>query len=221
MKKTSVLIVDQNRLFAEALSVIVASDAAFTIAGSDESGVDALRSICSTKPGLVVAGQSLPDMNMAQVIREIRRVARSVGFLFIISESSPELLRLLGETERIGAVPASAGLGEFMEALRSVARGERYVSREVIENYSRAADDTVAADPLELLTPREREVLYWLAHGCANAEISAKMVLSEKTVKNHVSHILRKLAFTDRTKAAALAWREGLPLIPEEFFSLQ
>ena len=70
------------------------------------------------------------------------------------------------------------------------------------------------------LTPREREVLYWLALGFTNKEISKKMILSEKTIKNHVSHILKKLELTDRTKAAALAWREGLPQISEDFYSL-
>ena len=60
------------------------------------------------------------------------------------------------------------------------------------------------------LTSREREVLYWLSQGFSNAEIAVKMVLSEKTVKNHVSHVLRKLELNDRTQAAVLAWKMGL-----------
>lgn len=221
MRKIRVLIVDQNRLFVEALGSVIAAEQDFVVAGTDIDGISAARGIADSRPDIVVAGQALPDMNMAQIIRELRRLARSVGFLFIISESSPELLRLLGETQRIGAVPASAGLDEFVAALRSVARGERYVSQKVIDDYSPSTEASLAADPLGELTPREREVLYWLARGLANAEISAKMVLSEKTVKNHVSHILKKLELSDRTKAAALAWREGLPLIPEEFFAPQ
>jgi DNA-binding NarL/FixJ family response regulator len=63
---------------------------------------------------------------------------------------------------------------------------------------------------MQLLTQREKEVLFWLSQGFNNFEISAKMVLSEKTVKNHVSHLLRKLNLNDRTQAAVLAWRMGL-----------
>ena len=81
-------------------------------------------------------------------------------------------------------------------------------------------DDEFYDDPLNEITPREREVLYWLSHGLTNKEIAQRMILSEKTVKNHVSHLLKKLDLTDRTKAAALAWKEGLPQIAEEFFSL-
>lgn len=60
------------------------------------------------------------------------------------------------------------------------------------------------------LTQREKEVLYWLSQGFSNAEISTKMVLSEKTVKNHVSHLLKKLNLNDRTQAAVMVWRMGL-----------
>ena len=220
MDKISILIIDQNRLFVEALSSVLAAEPDFVVTGTDVTGVGAARGLEQTRPDLVVAGQALPDMNMAQVVRELRRISKGIGFLFIISGSSPELLRLLGETLRIGVVPSASGLPEFKEALRSVARGERYVSQKVIDEYSAKTEASLAADPLEVLTQRERETLYWLAHGLNNAEVSAKMVLSEKTVKNHVSHILKKLALADRTKAAALAWREGLPLVPEEFFSL-
>jgi DNA-binding NarL/FixJ family response regulator len=65
-------------------------------------------------------------------------------------------------------------------------------------------------DVMQLLTQREKEVLFWLSQGFNNMEISAKMVLSEKTVKNHVSHLLKKLNLSDRTQAAVLAWRMGL-----------
>ena len=58
-----------------------------------------------------------------------------------------------------------------------------------------------------------------MANGLTNKEISKTMFLSEKTVKNHVSHILKKLGLQDRTKAAVLAWKEGLPMMPEEYYS--
>lgn len=219
MKKFRVLIADKSRLFAEALKSIVDREDDFVVALDAETGIEAVHAAEQSTPDIVIAGQLLPDMNMAQVIREMRRMSKATAFLFIVCQPSPELLRLLGETERIGAVPQRAGVEEFLTALRSVSRGERYVSKLILDEYNTAQIDTVSPDPLEGLTPREREVLYWIANGCSNSDISAKMVLSEKTVKNHVSHILAKLGAPDRTKAAAVAWKEGLPLIPEEFFT--
>ena len=64
-------------------------------------------------------------------------------------------------------------------------------------------------DLLGELTPREKEILYWLAQGLSNSEVAARMVLSEKTVKNHVSHMLKKLDIRDRTQAAIMAWKIG------------
>ena len=115
---------------------------------------------------------------------------------------------------------SSSDIEELVSALRSLARGERYVSKKVLAAAGGRSGAERLSDPLGEITPREREVLYWLALGLTNKEISKKMILSEKTIKNHVSHILKKLELTDRTKAAALAWREGLPQISEDFYSL-
>ncbi len=72
------------------------------------------------------------------------------------------------------------------------------------------SSDEYQFDMIADLTPKETEVLYWLSQGMKNNEIATKMVLSEKTVKNHVSHILKKLDLQDRTQAAVMAWRIGL-----------
>ena len=102
----------------------------------------------------------------------------------------------------------------------SLLRGERYISRSVLNAPQHQEEREKRRDLLADITQREREVLYWIAKGLKNREISKKMILSEKTVKNHVSHILKKLETEDRTKAAAIAWEEGLPLVEEEFFSI-
>ena len=116
---------------------------------------------------------------------------------------------------------SSSDIDELVSALRSLARGERYVSKKVLAAAGGRSGAERLSDPLGEITPREREVLYWLALGLTNKEISKKMILSRKNdKKNHVSHILKKLELTDRTKAAALAWREGLPQISEDFYSL-
>ncbi|MBQ9881123.1 MAG: response regulator transcription factor, partial [Synergistes sp.] len=93
-------------------------------------------------------------------------------------------------------------------------------SRNVLNPLPHQEERQMRRDLLADITPREREVLYWMAKGLKNREISQKLILSEKTVKNHVSHILKKLETEDRTKAAAIAWEEGLPLVEEEFFSI-
>ncbi|MCE5201930.1 MAG: response regulator transcription factor [Synergistaceae bacterium] len=221
MKRNRIILAEANHLFADFLKMTIERETDSEVIFSAGNGIDAVKNAYKLRPNVLIAGQILPDMNMMQVIREVRREMKYLCFLFIIKETSAELLSLLGEMDRIGVVSESSDAAEFLAALYSVSRGERYISQNVLDDLSKGSPQTeVHSDPLKDITPREREVLYWLSHGLTNQEIASVMILSDKTVKNHVSHILKKLDLADRTKAAALAWKEGLPYIPEEFFSL-
>ena len=220
MKKIKLVLADGNRLFVEALQQILEKEMDAAVVSGASCGVDALRSCIDFQPDIAVVGEVLPDLSMVEAAKEIRRSVRNIRFVFIIRDGSADMLSLLAGMDSVGAVSQNCDISEFLTALRSVARGERYISAGVIEHLrSVSSDDCNGDDPLNEITHREREVLYWVSHGLSNKEISERMYLSEKTIKNHVSNILRKLDLDDRTKAAAFAWKEGLPLLPEDFFS--
>lgn len=220
MKKIRIVLADGNNLFVDALKMILEKDSDIDILSGSNSGVEALRSCMDLQPDLAVIGEVLPDLTMFEVTKEIKRSVKGIKFLFIIRDGSADILSLLSSMDTVGAVRQSCSISEFMTALRQVIKGERYISSEVIQYLKNPfADDVINDDLLNDITQREREVLYWISHGLTNKEISDKIFLSEKTVKNHVSHILKKLDLSDRTKAAAFAWQEGLPRLPEDFFS--
>ncbi|MDD4159884.1 MAG: response regulator transcription factor [Synergistaceae bacterium] len=220
MKKIKIVIADGSNLFVDALKIILEKDPEIALMSGASSGVEALRNCINLQPDLVVIGEVLPDLTIVETAREIRRSVRGIKFLFMIKDGSSDMLSLLGTMDSVGAVRQSCDIPEFLTALHSVMKGERYISAEVIEHLKNPFfKERDGNDPLEHITQREREILYWIAHGMTNQEISEKMFLSEKTIKNHVSHILKKLDLRDRTKAAAFAWKEGLPLIPEDFFT--
>lgn len=222
MKKIKIVLADGSNLFVDALKLILEKEPEFVLLSGASSGVDALRNCMDLQPDVAVIGEILPDLTIVEAAKEIRRSVRGIRFLFLIRDGSADILSLLSSMDSVGAVRQSCDIQEFLTALRSVIRGERFISPEMIEYLKNPFSDdpvTYDHDPLEYITQREREVLYWVAHGLTNKEISERIFLSEKTVKNHVSHILKKLDLRDRTKAAAFAWREGLPLIPEDFFT--
>jgi DNA-binding NarL/FixJ family response regulator len=111
----------------------------------------------------------------------------------------------------------ASGKMELMSAIRSASRGQAYVDPKVagklLSSFYKRKEEN---DQLEDLTPREKEILYWLSQGLSNTEISRRMVLSEKTVKNHVSHVLKKLDLRDRTQAAIMAWKVGFAQLNPE-----
>ena len=220
MKKIKIVLADGSNLFVDALKLILEKEPEIVLMSGASSGVDALRNCIDLQPDIAVIGEILPDLTIVEAAKEIRRSVRGIRFLFLIRDGSADMLSLLSGMDSVGAVRQSCDIAEFLKALRSIIRGERYISSEVIEYLKNPfSDGPLSDDPLEYITQREREVLYWVSHGLTNKEISERIFLSEKTVKNHVSHILKKLDLSDRTKAAAFAWREGLPLIPEDFFT--
>jgi len=219
MKKNRVLIAGENILFIDALRALLEKEADFEEPVCAGSGVEAIKTAREFSPDIIVLDQQLPDINMLQIAREVRHSLKNPSFMLIIKEEAQELLTILSEIKNIGVVRNNTNVAELMTALRAVARGENYINAETISNLRLPPyEELRQKDPLSGITQREKEVLYWLANGSTNKEISSILVLSEKTVKNHVSHILKKLDLSDRTKAAALAWREGLPFMSEEFF---
>lgn len=220
MKKIKVVLADGNNLFVDALKQILEKELEVAVMTGTNSGVDALRSCLELQPDIALIGEVLPDLTMVETAKEIRRSVKNIRFLFMIRDGGSDILSLLSSMDSVGAVRQSCDISELLTALQSVMRGERYISSGVIEYLKTPFPNVVSCDdPLNGVTQREREVLYWVSQGLTNKEISERMFLSEKTIKNHVSSMLKKLDLTDRTKAAAFAWNQGLPLLPEDFFT--
>ena len=219
MKKIEIILADGDSLFSDALLAALSGADDFNISAVG-GGTAGLRDILARERGIAVIHRQMPDAETIHMLREIKRAKKETRALLIVKEPTGDLLALAGENPSIGVMSSNSTVAELILAIRTLARGERYISKKVFAAAGRARSGQRLSDPLGEITPREREVLYWLAAGLTNKEISKKMILSEKTIKNHVSHILKKLELTDRTKAAALAWREGLPLISEDFYSV-
>ena len=104
------------------------------------------------------------------------------------------------------------GLEELTQAVRKAARGEAvlhpHVAARLVQELHGASQETVLLS--KSLSEREREVLRLIAEGLSNAQIAARLVISERTVKSHVNNILSKLHVVDRTQAAIFAWRTGM-----------
>lgn len=219
MKKIEIILADADSLFTDTMRAALCGvdDFSVSTAGSGASG---LREVFERGQCIAVIHRQIPDAETIHMLREGKRGKKDVRALLIVKDPTGDLLSLAGENAGIGVMSSSSDIEELVSALRSLARGERYISKKVLASAGGRGGAERLNDPLGEITPREREVLYWLALGLTNKEISKKMILSEKTIKNHVSHILKKLELTDRTKAAALAWREGLPQISEDFYSI-
>jgi DNA-binding NarL/FixJ family response regulator len=211
MSKIRVALADDHRLFREGLRRLLELEGDIEIVGEAKDGAEAVDLILSTEPDIVLLDINMPKMDGGQVVKHLKSSNLRTKFVAITAYDDEEHLASLSAIGINGYILKSSSMPDLLSALRTVNSGESYVDPKVagklLSSFQKRKDEQ---DVMLLLTQREKEVLFWLSQGFNNAEISGKMVLSEKTVKNHVSHLLRKLGLNDRTQAAVLAWRMGL-----------
>jgi DNA-binding NarL/FixJ family response regulator len=211
MRKIRVVLADDYRLFRDSLRRLLELESDITVLGEAGDGLETLRIVREKTPDVLLIDVDIPRLDGIQVVKELACTARALEYVAIASADEEERLKALFSVGVRGYVLRSSGAPELMAALRTVARGEPYVDPRVTGSLLAGLRcSREERDLLEDLTPKEKEVLYWISQGMNNADIAGRMVLSEKTVKNHVSHILRKLELKDRTQAAVLAWKTGL-----------
>jgi DNA-binding NarL/FixJ family response regulator len=211
MKKIRIVVADDHRLFREGLRRLLELEGDLEIVGEAKDGAEAVELILATDPDIVLLDINMPRMDGGQVIRRLRGANIHTKFMAITAYDDEEHLANLSALGINGYILKSSSMPDLLSALRAVHNGESYVDPKVagklLSSFQKHKEEN---DVMQLLTQREKEVLFWLSQGFNNLEISNKMVLSEKTVKNHVSHLLKKLNLNDRTQAAVLAWRMGL-----------
>jgi DNA-binding NarL/FixJ family response regulator len=211
MSKIRVAIADDHRLFREGLRRLLELESDIEIVGEAKDGAEAVEMILSKEPDIVLLDINMPKMDGGQVVDRLKNENLRTKFVAITAYDDEEHLASLSAIGINGYILKSSSMPDLLSALRSVYNGESYVDPKVagklLSSFQKRKEEQ---DVMLLLTQREKEVLFWLSQGFNNAEISAKMVLSEKTVKNHVSHLLKKLGLNDRTQAAVLAWRMGI-----------
>ncbi len=212
MQKITLLVAERHRLVRDSLRHSLEHESDLKILGDASDGPELLR-VARQKPAdLLLFNAAMPNLDLKTVIAELNGACRAMRYLAITGEENEERLSSLVSLGIQGFILPDSNFFELLCAIRTVARGDRYVDPKLKNTFGDSVNPRRDEMTLLLeLTPKEKEVLYWVSQGFCNADIANMMVLSEKTVKNHISHLLKKLDVKDRTQAAVLAWKLGLP----------
>jgi two-component system response regulator DevR len=209
--KTRLMIVDDHEVVRMGLRAALEVEPDFTVVAEASNGKDAVEKARAHQPDIVLMDVRMDGMDGIQACREIRSELPATRVLMLTSFAEEETVVAALLAGASGYVLKNVARARLLEALRSVARGESLldskVTKGVLEKLVAAQRPAVDGDDL---TAREREVLILIAEGATNKEIAAKLVVSENTARNHVSHILSKLGFSRRSEAAAYAAKKGL-----------
>jgi NarL family two-component system response regulator LiaR len=208
----TVLVVDDHAVVREGVRAFLATQPDVVVVGAAASGEEALRVAAEQVPDVVLMDLVMPGMDGIETTRRLRQISPRTQVLVLTSYDQDEHIFPAIRAGAQSYLLKEIGGEELADALRKAARGEAVlhprVAARVIQELHGARQDQPNA--FTDLSERELEVLKLIANGLGNDEIAARLVISEKTVKSHVSNILNKLHVDDRTQAAVFAWREGV-----------
>lgn len=207
-----VLICDDQDVVREGLRAILKSCKEIEVVGLAGDGDEALQMIPSANPNVVLMDLKMPVMNGIQATHHIRTQYPEVRVLVLTTYDADQWVFDAIRSGAAGYLLKDTPRDGLIAAIKGTAEGKTHVDPNVAGKLFRQVSKTPAEDTTitASLSEREREVLSLLAHGLSNADIAARLYLSEGTVRNYVSAIFVKLGVSDRTQAAVLALRYGL-----------
>jgi DNA-binding NarL/FixJ family response regulator len=208
-----VLVADDQSMVRAGFRLLLRSEPDIEVVAEAENGLEAVEKTERFKPDVVLMDIRIPTLDGLEATRRILAVDANVRVLILTTFDLDEYIYEALRAGASGFVLKDDPPEQLLAAIRTVAAGEALLSpsvtRRVIAQFTKLPSAT-PPPVLEELTARELEVLRLLAQGLSNAEIGARLYISETTVKTHVTRVLQKLDLRDRAQAIVFAYRSGI-----------
>jgi DNA-binding NarL/FixJ family response regulator len=213
-----ILLADDQELMRMGFRMVIESQADLEIVGEAANGREALALAAKLSPDVVLMDVRMPELDGIEATRQIVKADEGIRVVILTTFDLDEYTYAALRAGASGFLLKDAPPAELLAAIRAVASGDAViapsVTRRLLSTLVQHLPDRVSESPshpdFARLTPREREVLIEVARSHSNAEIAARLVLSEATVKTHVGRILAKLSLRDRVQIVVFAYENGL-----------
>jgi NarL family two-component system response regulator LiaR len=206
-----VLVADDHAIVCKGIRALLATEPDIEVVGEAENGREAVTEAEKLQPDVILMDLVMPEMDGIEAICRITARQPEARILVLTSFAADDKVFPAIKAGALGYLLKDSSPEELVQAIHQVYRGESSlhptIARKVLQELSRPSERPPTPEPL---TEREVEVLRLVARGQSNQEIADQLVISEATVRTHVSNILSKLHLASRTQAALYALREGL-----------
>ena len=206
-----IMITDDHSMIREGLKNLLELDGDIKVICEAENGEDCLEKLKTVTPDVLLLDINMPKMNGLEVLKKLKDNKSKVKVLVLTVHNETEYLMKAVEIGINGYVLKDSESAELKKAIFAIADGENYIQPSLIPALnSKMIEKNEDEIKIDALTKRELEVLKEMAVGKFNRDIAKEMEISERTVKNHISNIFRKIDVSDRTQAAVFAIRNNI-----------
>lgn len=206
-----VMLVDDHKMLREGIKQLIEFDQDINVIAQASDGEECLTAVKDNDIDVCVLDINLPDVQGTKLLKEIHKINRNTKILMLTVHNEVEYLLEAMDNGANGYILKDSGSGELIKAIKSVYAGERYIQPNLIPMLNarllkREDDNDKAKD----ITRREKQILVNIALGRSNKDIAEEFDISERTVKNHITSLFKKIDVSDRTQAAVFAIRNNL-----------
>jgi DNA-binding NarL/FixJ family response regulator len=210
-----IVVADDHEVVRAGFAAILDTQPDFTVLGTAADGAEAVRTCQERSPDVVLMDIRMPGMDGIEATRQLMSASRAPRVLVLTTFDLDEYVYDALRAGASGFLLKDVTAERLFDAVRVIAAGDALlaptVTRRLIGEFARQRPRPAPAGPaFGALTPRETEVLRLIAGGLSNPEIAERLVVTEETVKTHVSRVLSKLGLRDRTQAVVAAYESGL-----------
>ncbi len=209
--KIKIMIADDHNLLREGLKQLLEFDGSMEIIAEASDGIECLEILNNVNPDILLLDINMPLKNGIEVLEELKVSKPDLKILILTVHGEVEYLIKAIDIGADGYIMKDSESSELKRAINEILSGEKYIQPSLIPMLNnKLANRDIDKDKLNSLTSRELEVLIQVANGMFNKEIATNLNISERTVKNHISNIFKKIDVSDRTQAAVFAIKNNL-----------
>ncbi len=214
MKRIRILIAEDHTLVRQGLTALLKSEPDFEVVGEASDGLEAITLVDKMIPDVVLMDVAMRNLNGLEATRNIKKRFPQIKVLVLTMYDNEEMIFQILKAGASGYLIKDSAMTDLVSAIRAIYQGDSYlspsISKKVIEEYIRRAEQGMKNGTEDLLSGREREVLQLIAEGNSIPQIASLLSISKKTAEAHKTHIMEKLNLHDKVGLIKYAIRMGL-----------